>query len=82
MDNQLAVDQNDPASSDDCASSVSAVALYFAIPGGRASPTDFATAVATVLVMPVVMDHVDPASPVDSASSDSTVALYFEIPPS
>ena len=37
-------------------------------------------AVATVLVVPVVMDHIDPASQVDSASSDSTVALYFEIP--
>ena len=55
------------------------MALYFAIPGGRATPTDFVTAVATVPVVLVVLGHVNPDSPVDTGSSDSTVAPHFAI---
>ena len=56
------------------------VALHFAIPGGRASPADFATAVAEELVMPFAPEHEDSSSPDGLASSDSVVALCFAIP--
>ena len=38
------------------------MALCFAIPGGRASPTDFAAAVTTALVMPCALDQKRPSS--------------------
>ena len=68
--------------------SCTAVALHFAIAGGRSS-TDFATAVAAVLVVSRALDQEDSASSSskessleDSASSgsDSDVTLYFTNP--
>ena len=46
-------------------------ALYFEVPGGRVSPTNFATGVVAVLVAPLAPDQVNPASLEDSARSDS-----------
>ena len=44
------------------ASADSVVALHFAIPKGRASTAEFATAAAAVLVVPPALDHGDAAS--------------------
>ena len=62
--------------------------VRFANPGGRTSPTDFATAVvAAVLVVQLALDQEDPASSSTeeessseasaSSGSDSCVTLYF-----
>ena len=55
----LALVEEDPASSEDCASSDFVMALYSAIPASRASPADFATAVAAALVVPFAPEHED-----------------------
>ena len=46
----------------DSVMSATVVALYFAIPRGRASPTHFATGVATVLVVLLALVQEAPAS--------------------
>ena len=54
---------------------------YFANSGGRASSTDFATAIIwAVLVMPLALHQEDPASLEDTANTDSVEALFFAIP--
>ena len=75
----LALIREEPASSEDFANSDSVEALYFTIPGGRASPTGFATLVTSALVVPLVLDQEDPFSPGGSASSDSVMALCCAI---
>ena len=59
----------------DSVSSDAVVALSFAIPRGRASPTDFATAVAAVMVVPFAQVQDVPSSPEDTTCSDSVVAI-------
>ena len=54
--------------------------LCFGIPGCRALPADFATAVTPALVVACVSNQEDPPSPEDSANTDSNVALCFAIP--
>ena len=51
--------------------------LYFANPGGRASPADFSTAVSVALVVHFALDQEDSVSPEDFVSSNSVEALYF-----
>ena len=46
-----ALDPEDPASPGNTSSADSVLALYFAIPKGRASTTDFASAISAVLVV-------------------------------
>ena len=59
-----ALDPDDPALPEDSATTDSVVALCFAIPDGRASTTDFASAaISSVLVVHVVLDQEDPTSP-------------------
>ena len=55
-------------------SSAAVVALYFAIPRGLSSPTDFETAVATVVVVSLALVQESAASSEDTASSESVVA--------
>ena len=71
--------RENPASSEDFASSDSDVALYFTNSGSRASPADFTTAVASAMVVSFALVRGDPASPSPeySATADSVVAQYF-----
>ena len=71
--------QEDPALPEDTAISDSVEALCFELPGSRASPADFATAVTSALVVSFPPGSDDPASPQDTATSDSVKTLYSAI---